>query len=481
MVLDKLEPNSVWKYFEELCQIPHSSGHNEKISSWLVEFAKSHGLKYIQDEALNVIIFKDGSKGLESHEPVILQGHMDMVAEKASGCEHNFSTDGLDLILEGDYVGARGTTLGGDDGIGVAMILAILADDTLTHPPIEAVITVDEEVGMLGAAAMDCSVLNGKTMINLDSEDEGVLLVGCAGGVRCDVSIPVTYKFRHVIKCKLIIDGLSGGHSGQEINQYRANAHIVAGRILIAINKELNPYLLNIDGGTKDNAIPRTCTVTFAIDDEDINRLKDIVAATSSSLKETYSSTDPDMSIRLLLSNKVGDAKVIDRKSTARIIYALNAIPDGVIRMSPDVVGLPETSLNMGICNTSNDSVHLGCLVRSSIESEKENIVDKIRMIAGMAGASVTLSGNYPGFKYQVVSPLRKKMAKIWTEMFDKEVVVEAIHAGVECGLFASKIPGLDCISIGPDMKDIHTPSERLSISSTERVYRYVVEILKQL
>lgn len=502
-MLENYEPKLVWKYFEEICAIPHPSGHNEKISEYLVQFAKEHNLKYVQDEALNVIIWKNSTfLDKRYRRPVILQGHMDMVPEKTSDSEHDFLQDELDLFVcngEGDivnkdannvlqnessdnlWVGAKNTTLGGDDGIGVAMMLALLASDDIAHPAIECVFTTDEETGMTGAAALDCSVLDGRILLNLDSEDEGVILAGCAGGVRCELEIPIKKKENYVTVCEIVIDGLTGGHSGQEIQKYRANAHVLAGRILNYIASEIDVNLISLEGGTKDNAIPRTCKITLGVGPENRERLYELVTAKATELKSVYATTDPDMIITTSIPATAGDVETFSDKCTARVIHALLTLPDGVIRMSPDVEGLPETSLNSGILYTTDDAVIIGMLVRSSIESEKNAVVEVIKSVAKSVKAEVSLHGNYPGFKYQVNSPIRELMVETWRDMYGSEPVVEAIHAGVECGLFVDKIKELDAVSIGPDMRDIHTPEERLSIASTKRIWDYVVEILSRV
>lgn len=480
-ILENYEPKKVLKYFEEICAIPHASFHTDKISDYLVDFAKSHDLKYRQDKVGNVVIFAPGTNGYEDKDPIMLQGHMDMVAEKTSGSAHDFDKDPLYLYVDGDYITARDTTLGGDDGIAVAMILAILDSDDIPHPPIEAVITVNEEVGMLGAAALDCSDLKSKIMLNLDSEDEGILLAGCAGGVRLDVNIPIKRKEKLLNRVVITIDGLSGGHSGQEIQKGRANADKLAGRLLLELDKKVKYSLTSLEGGTKDNAIPRTCTIKLAVESESADKFEKNVKKIFDELKKTYSSTDGDMTISIKVDTFAMSTMVMSKKSKANTIYALNALPNGVIRMSPDVEGLPETSLNLGILDTTADSLKIGLLVRSSIELEKMAVVDTVKLIAANLDGTCEESGNYPGFKYRVDSPFRSLMADIWKEITGKDAKIEAIHAGIECGLFVDKIPDLDCVSIGPDMMDIHTPAEKLSISSTKRIWDYTLEILRRL
>ena len=404
-ILDHLEPRAVFSCFEQLCAIPHGSGNTKAISDYLVRFAAEHQLRCIQDAHNNVIIFAPGTPGYESAAPVILQGHMDMVCETAPDCTKDMAREGLDLFVDGDTIGARGTTLGGDDGIAVAMALAILAADDIPHPPLEVVITVDEEAGMLGAAALDASVLKGRTMLNLDSEDEGVLTVSCAGGNVSVCTLPVTRAPFSGTALTVTVGGLLGGHSGAEIDKGRGNANLLMGRVLYAVGAHTPLRLVSVAGGLKDNAIPRE---------------------------------------------------------------------------SRDIPGLVQTSLNLGILTTDADTVQASFCVRSSVSTQKEMLVARLRCLMAQLGGTVAVSGDYPAWEYRKDSPLRERMVAVFREQYGRDPKVEAIHAGVECGLFAGKLPGLDCVSFGPDLTEIHTCRERMHIASVQRVWRYTLEVLRR-
>lgn len=517
-VLEELKPAEVWKYFEKICEIPHGSSNTKMISDYCVEFAKEHNLRYIQDKFNNVIIFKDGTAGYENSQPVIIQGHLDMVCEKENDCPIDMDKEGLELIVDGDMLKAVKTTLGGDDGIAIAYALAILDSTDIPHPPIEAVFTVDEEIGMLGAADIDCSELKGNIMLNLDSEDEGHLLVSCAGGATATCHVPVRYETVSAVNAnkvmKLTVTGLNGGHSGVEIDKERANANRIMGRILDAINVKYGCRIISVAGGLKDNAIPRECVAEIVIADKDFDEIDSLVAEYNDILKNEYKNTDKDIVILFNSNNdsniksndslnvysnidsnagtninlindsdNSGNIEVMDTDSTNKVIAALVNLPGGIQRMSTDIKGLVQTSLNMGILKTvkDNSEVSMSFSVRSSIGSAKQELIDRMDCLMRVLGGSVTCVGEYPAWEYKKDSTLRNLMIDIYKEQYGEEPIVEAIHAGVECGLFAGKIKDLDCVSFGPDILDIHTTSERMSISSVERTWKYILEILKRL
>ncbi len=472
-----LKPQSVFRYFEEICAIPHGSGNTKKISDYLVNFAKSHDFKYIQDELNNVIIFGQGTCGYENHAPVILQGHMDMVCEKDEDCPVNMETDGLDVTHDGEFVFAKGTTLGGDDGIAVAYILALLDDPEIPHPPIEAVITVDEETGMFGADYIDLSSLKGRTLINIDSEDEGVFTAGCAGGVRATIQMPVS---RHAVygPCiRLTVEGLQGGHSGVEIHKNRANANKVMGELLSRVQKLMPVCMTSFSGGTKDNAIPRSCQVTLVMLGMDAQPINDIAQQLQDEIRQQYD--EPDA---LVYGDNVdalgGNALSADQ--TAAVTSLLCSVPNGVQKMSSDVPDLVQTSLNLGIAKLEENMV-LSFGLRSSVEAEKKEMVHKLTEIAKFHNAEISLVGDYPAWEYRVDSPLRDRMIDIYKKMFHSEPKVDVIHAGLECGLLGKKIPDLDCLSIGPQMHDIHTSRERLDIASVERMWNFLLAVLADM
>lgn len=475
-VLSNCKPERVFHYFEEICNIPHPSYHEEKISAYLVDFAKAHNLEYYQDDLYNVIMIKEASEGMENASPIILQGHMDMVAEQDDDCKKDMLTEGLDLEIVDGFVTAKGTTLGGDDGIAVAMALAILEDEELKHPRIEVIITVSEEVGMEGAAGIDVSMLKGRKLLNLDSEEEGHFLAGCAGGCRVDVEFPVKKESLKGALVSIEVKNCTGGHSGAEIDKGRANASYVANRVLAAGLEAGEVCIVDLVGGTKDNAIPRATSAKVVT----TPAVADAMTKEAAAIKNEYAITDPEMEIVITNEGNV----VVDGVNAAqseRFIQLLQSMPNGVQTMSHDIEGLVETSLNLGILNVLDDEIKYSCSLRSSVDSAKNALIRKVLMVAKAFGCQTSIHGEYPAWEYLRESSFRDEMVKIYTEMYGEAPIVETIHAGVECGLLASKLPGLDAVSIGPEMYDIHTPKERLSIASTERVYNYVRKVIEDM
>ena len=477
MKLAGLKPGSVFRYFEEICAIPHGSRNTKAISDYLVAFAKEHNLKYIQDESNNVILFGPGTCGMEDHAPVILQGHMDMVCEKDASCPLDMAVDGLDLMHDDRYVYAKGTTLGGDDGIAVAYALAILEDNTIAHPPLEVIITVDEEIGMLGATAIDLSMLQGRTLVNLDSEEEGIFTVSCAGGATSVISLPVERKAVYGPCVRLTVDGLQGGHSGAEIHKNRANANKVMGEYLSRIQKLMPLCLTSFTGGSKDNAIPRSCQATVVAMGIGIERINDVAAQLQAEIREKFD--EPEASIQAFDVDALG-GNSLTTAATSDVISLLCACPNGVQSYSQDMPGLVQTSLNLGIAKLG-DQFTATFSVRSSVNQEKEELIRKLRELTDFYNGTYTQSGTYPAWEFRKDSPLRDTMVRIYQEMFGKEPQVLAIHAGLECGLLGDKLPGLDCVSIGPQMHDIHPSREKLEIASTERTWNFLLEVLKNL
>ena len=478
-VLDHLEPRGVFHFFEELCSMPHGSGNTKQVSDWLASFAKERGLEYYQDDWNNVIIIQEATPGYENAEPLILQGHMDMVCEKAPDCAKDMAKEGLDLAVEGDTVLAKGTTLGGDDGIAVAMMLAILDDPAIAHPRLECVFTVDEEVGMEGAMYLDVSMLRGRRLLNLDSEDEGVFTVSCAGGCMSTCTVPVKrepYPFAGTY-LTLRVDGLLGGHSGAEIHKGRANANVLLGRALYAILPSLR--IVSVDGGLKDNAIPVSAAAVVAVKNRELAGALAACREMDEAFRNEYAVTDPG--VRLTVTEG-GEGLPMDWPSTHSVITLLACCPNGVQAMSADIEGLVQTSLNLGVLTTGETEVKATFCVRSSIESQKEMLVDKLRcLLTNMRRATLSVSGDYPGWQYRHDSPLRDLLTEVFTEQYGHPPRVEAIHAGLECGLFSGKLPGLDCVSVGPDLDEIHTFRERLHIASTARLWAMVVEVLRRM
>lgn len=476
-ILKGLKPENVFTFFEEISAVPRGSGHTSQIRKYLEVFALQRGLKYVSDSADNVVIFKPASKGRESEKPVIIQGHIDMVWEKDSSSNINFETDGLELEVNGDFVSAKGTTLGGDDGVAVAMGLALLDSDDISHPPLEIVFTSDEETGMDGAVALDTSVLEGKRMLNLDSEAEGTLWVSCAGGARADVSLEAEYEScvaDAMIKIK--VSGLHGGHSGAEIHKGYANANKIMGRLLTELKEKTDFRIADIYGGTADNAITRDSCCVIASNDE---KIKDYIKSIGDAVCREIENTDPEACVCVDECDKC--EKIMNAESTSKLIALLNELPSGVIAMSKDIEGLVETSLNLGVLKHNDGVIDYCFSVRSSKDDEKAKLCDRLKEIADNFSCKIKFSSEYPAWEFKQDSELRDTMAKIYSDMFGKEMTVTAIHAGLECGLFCGKIKGLDCVSFGPDMFDIHTPSEKLSISSTERVWNYLLKVLEKI
>ena len=479
-VLENCEPKRVFHYFEEICKIPHGSGNTRQISDYLVQFSKNHDLKYIQDEMNNVVIYKPGTAGYENAPTVIVQGHMDMVCEKRPDVDHDFRKDGLNLSVEGDYVSANGTTLGGDDGIAVAYGLALLESDTIAHPPLEVFITVDEEIGLLGAVGFDCSVLKGRRFINLDSEAEGSLWISCAGGLSGISHIPVTRLEAKGEKLTVKISGLMGGHSGAEIDKNRANANSLLGKFLHGLDAKAGYELISVQGGQKDNAITRESIAELLTVKENVEAVKEYAASMQTAWREEYTGTDEGITVTVTEEGEQ-DAKVLHPTSKEKVVFFLVNVPYGVQKMSGTIKGLVETSTNIGILKTSENEVLGSSSIRSSVETARDALSDKIEYLTEFLGGEYERQGVYPAWEYRKDSPLRDKMVEVYEEMYGQKPNVVAIHAGLECGLFYKKMEGLDCVSLGPDMKDIHTSEEVLSISSTERVWKYLVKVLGAL
>ncbi|MCI9051950.1 MAG: aminoacyl-histidine dipeptidase [Lachnospiraceae bacterium] len=479
-LLENLEPKKVFHYFEEITKIPHGSGNTKAISDYCVAFAKEHGLAYWQDESNNVIIVKEASKGREKDAGVILQGHLDMVAVKAEGCEKDLENDGLDVKIDRDEIYAEGTSLGGDDGIAVAYALAILDSEEISHSRLEVILTVDEETGMCGANVIDLSMIKGKYLLNLDSEEEGILLTSCAGGLRGDIKLPIIYEQNSGVFYQISIKGLKGGHSGAEIHKERANAIKLGGRLLHTLQKICNFSIINISGGEKDNAIANYFTVDLLIEEEDTKELEVILEQMQKDWKQEYAVSDKDICI--VIENKgIQTSSVFHPSVQQKMIFLLMNMPNGIQNWSMDINGLVETSLNVGILRTQKDYLELVTSIRSSVKSRKYALSEQLRYLAEFLGGEYTTFGDYPEWAYKRDSELREKMIAIYEKMFGKKPEIQAIHAGLECGLLLEKCPDLDAVSFGPNMKDIHTPKERLSISSTERVWNYLLEVLNQI
>lgn len=477
-VLSNLEPQSVFHYFEEITKIPHGSGNVEQISNFLAAFAEERGLFHIQDAWKNVIIVKEATPGYEKEPAVILQGHMDMVAVKKPDCDIDMKAEGLRVAVDGDKIYAEGTSLGGDDGIAVAYALALLDSDSISHPKLEVIITVDEEVGMDGAREIDLSMLTGNRMVNLDSEDEGIFLTSCAGGARVKCDLKLETQRLEGLTYEVTVGGLLGGHSGGEIDKERGNSNCLFGRLLRRLCEKMPVGLAELKGGLADNAIPRETVGLVVIDKTDSEKFASVLDTVEKEIQSELSSKDPDVFIKATEKESVA-MECTTAESTRKAANFLSAVPNGVQAMSADMPGLVETSLNLGILEYAGGELRAEFSVRSSVESAKNALIGKLFALTELAGGSNTVTGDYPGWKFRKDSPLREKMVRLYEEMYGKAPKVEAIHAGLECGILGSKISDLDCVSMGPDMRDIHTTEETLSISSTRRVWEYLVRLLE--
>ena len=476
--LKGLEPGKVFEFFELLCSVPHGSDNTSQISAICCRFAGERGLRFHQDELNNVIIYKGGSAGYEAHEPVIIQGHLDMVTVKEAGCDIDLEKDGLRLRHDERFVFAEGTSLGADDAIAVAMAMAVLDSDDIPHPPIEAVFTVNEETGMDGAVGLDVSRLSAKRMLNIDSEEEDVITCGCAGGLRVYGDFPLRQSIRCTNAARIGITGLCGGHSGSEIDKGRANAIKLMGRLLHRISSELEFGIVELNGGEKDNAIANSAQAVISC--ADIPLLKRIVSNFEAEVKNEFSVTDPELALSCI---ELGAASrpVSERACTDQLVFVLYQCPNGVRTMSAHIPGLVQTSLNFGVMSTENDSVRLTFCLRSSVSSQKQELAEQLRSLIEHCGGTYSSGGDYPAWEYTESSPLRGTACAAYEKLYGKKPAVSVIHAGLECGLFTDKIKGLDCISFGPDILNIHTTGERLDIASTERTYALLLEMLKHM
>ena len=477
-VLNGLQPELVFKYFEEISQIPRGSGNEKAISDYLKKFGENLGLETIQDDALNIIIRKPATKGYENCPGVILQGHMDMVCEKNKDTNHNFVTDPIKLRVQDDMIYATGTTLGADNGIAVAMGLAVLASNDLDHPSLEVLITTDEEAGMSGAMALDGSNLKGEYILNLDSEEEGYLLVSCAGGVTAWSELNAEYTNCDSNKQGLLIEikGLLGGHSGMDIIKQRANSNRLMGRLLNLLCIDYD--LAKIQGGSKNNAIPRECEAIILVDKNDVAKAKEDINNIAQIFQKEFSTSDPGIIIQC---NETTVDKTLTCESTNNVVKLLNLIPNGIQTMSMDIEGLVESSTNLGVVRTTDNEITFECAVRSSVSTLKNDITNKMKLLANTLNGSLTLESDYPAWEYSKGSKLEEICVETYEKLTGKKPTIMAIHAGLECGLLLDKIPHAQAISLGPDMDNVHTPEEHLSISSTQNTWNYLVAILKSM
>lgn len=478
-VLSGYKPEKVWSYFEEISSIPRGSGNTDAIAEFCAGFAKERGLDWYRDDANNVLIRKAASKGCEEADAVILQGHTDMVCEKREDVEFDFLKEGIRLKVDGDILRAEGTTLGGDNGIAVAMMLAILDDDTLIHPAIEVLLTSDEETGMVGAFAFDPSRLTGHRLINLDSEYEGVLMCSCAGGMDAVSEVPVEREAMNLTTVALEISGLKSGHSGVEIDKGRADANMLMARLLKAL-KETDYRLISLEGGVRPTAIAPIAKAVIGVDGSKAAEVKQIVSRCGSIFCKEFATAEPDMKVSAEAGEKSA-VNALTAESTRLVWKVLLPLPDSVQSMSIDMPNLVQTSTNLGIMRLEEDKLTFCNTIRSSMTTQKHMVFDQIAAIVSLAGGITCAEGEYPGWAYNPDSVLKDAILAAYKRITGKDASVEAVHAGIECGLFADSIENLDCVSIGPEMGDVHTPNEWLSISSSERTYELLTAVLEEI
>lgn len=475
-----VEPINVFNYFEKISQIPRGSGDEQRISDYLVSFAISQNLEFVQDDALNVLIKKPATAGYENAPTVIIQGHMDMVCEKNQATIHDFSTDPLTLVVDGDFLRADETTLGADNGIAVAYGLALLAADDISHPPLEVLFTTNEEVGMDGARALDPQLLTGRYIINIDSEEEGIFLIGCAGGVRAHLNLAIEYdeesSFSNTFK--LAIRGLKGGHSGMEIDKHRANANILMGRILSELALTNSFCLAEISGGAKDNAIPREADAIICTDST-FESLTEIIHEIEGAFGNEYKTNDNEIKLTLCKSEFI--SKHYTSEVTKKIVDILVLIPNGVQGMSADIAGLVESSCNLGVVSASSTEITFASAIRSSIATRKYEILNRMLHLCDLTETTLNAHGDYPGWEYKADSRLREIFLSSYKVLFEEDGSLSAIHAGLECGLLLEKVPTADVIAFGPNMYDVHTPNERVSISSVEKNWELLLKVLSEI
>lgn len=480
-ILQNLEPKKVFEYFEAISNIPRGSGNEKEISDYLLNFGKSLGLESIQDKALNVIIKKPGTKGYENAPTVIIQGHMDMVCEKNNGVEHDFEKDPLKLRIVDDYIYATDTTLGADNGIAVAYAMAILASNDIPHPPIEVLITTDEETGMSGAMAINKEHIDGKILINLDNEEEGYLLVSCAGGIRSTATLNIEkqdVKDKKLVK--ISISGLKGGHSGMDIIKERGNSNKILGRVLKGLSKEVEFNIVKLNGGSKNNAIPREAEAVITINSSDEKTVIDVIRNWNDIIGNELRTQDSGLKIEALSIDDKEEKEFTD-ESTKKVVDLLYIYPNGINSKSVEIDGLVESSTNLGVLTTSDTAVEFDSAIRSSVPSLKEEIVLRSKTIVELFGGEFTTTADYPGWEYNPDSKIREICQKVHKDLYGNEAKIVAIHAGVECGLFNEKLGDLDMISFGPNLYDVHTPDEHMSISSVRNCYEYLKAILKEI
>jgi dipeptidase D len=481
-VLSELEPNMVFKYFEEITRIPRGTGNENAISNYMVEFAKEHNLEVVQDKALNIIIRKNGTTGYENNQTVVLQGHMDMVNVKDIDVEHNFIVDPIKLRIIDDMIYANGTTLGADNGIAIAYCLAILDSDDIPHPPIEVLLTTEEETGMDGAMELNVNEIRGSILINMDSEEEGSLLVSCAGGATIIQKLLIDYVeiTSEKVLCSVSIIGLKGGHSGAEIDKGRGNAIKLLGRVLNDLYNGVGLLINKLNGGVKMNAIPCEAYSEIIVDKNDLNKIKNIIYDFNAILRNELRNTDPDVCVQFIMSEKK-IKQAFSKVCTEKVIESILLIPNGIQSMSRDIDGLVESSTNLGTVVTENREVCFKSCVRSSIKSLKYAIINQLKIVSKVLEEEFIIESEYPEWEYNPESKIREIFEKVYKQKYNKNPKISATHGGVECGLIIEKKKEIDAISFGPNIYDVHTTNEHISITSIKRTWELLINVLKEI
>jgi dipeptidase D len=476
----KLEPTALWNNFANINAVPRPSKKEERIIQFAKEFGEKLNLPTLVDEVGNVIIKKPATKGMEDRVTIVLQSHLDMVHQKNAATQFDFNTQGIEMLVDGDWVKANGTTLGADNGIGVASIMALLESTTIPHPALEALFTIDEETGMTGALSLKGGLLDGEIMLNLDTEDDDELTIGCAGGV--DVTAIGKYESvapKNAAAFNIAIKGLTGGHSGMDIHRGRGNANKIMNRLLLNLSNDLQIEIASIDGGSLRNAIPRESVAVITVSDANKEALKKQIKNFEAIIKEEYHTTDP----KLVVTIEDTDAPkhVLQKDFQYKLVRSVYACPYGIYRMSPDIAGLVQTSNNVARVIVKEGAYQIQCLTRSSVDSEKIDLQDAITSTFELLGAEITATGSYPGWTPKPSAPIVKLMSDLYKERYHSEAKVSACHAGLECGILGTNYPDMQMISFGPNIKGAHSPDERVQISSVQKYWGFLLETLVRI
>lgn len=479
--LTQLYPQPLWQWFEQICAIPHPSKHEHALSQHIQQWAKAQGLAVVEDKVGNLIIRKPATAGMENCKIVVLQAHIDMVPQKNADKVHNFETDPIEAYVDGDWVKARGTTLGSDNGIGMSSALAVLGSKDIKHGPLEVLLTIDEEAGMTGAFGLEAGYLDAEILINTDSEQEGEIYMGCAGGVDAQISVPMSWQAPEQSNASfsLTMSGLKGGHSGVNIHLGRGNANKLLARFLFKYSDELALELVSFSGGSLRNAIPREANVQLMLPTENVEALKQAIESFQALVREELAVADPAMLLTLAAID--APTKVMDEEAQNTLIDLLHASPNGVIRMSDEVEGVTETSLNIGVISTEDESVEILCLIRSLIDSGREEVTGMLTALSNLSGASIDLSGAYPGWKPDTSSPVMEIVRDTYNDIYKKDPTVMVIHAGLECGLFKEPYPHMDMVSIGPTIRYPHSPDEMVNITTVGQYWELLLAVLERI